>query len=763
MNKLIVAEKPSVALRIAMALGKPRTNYFNGIRYYELQQGQDNVFIVAAAGHLFTIRAKAEGSIPLFDIEWVASYKVNKESYYTKKYLDAIESIGKKCQFFINACDYDIEGTVIGTNIIGFVTTGDVNRPMSSHNVMRMRFSTTTNQDLIQSYEHLNEFDRGNFDAGETRHTLDWFWGINMSRALMRALTKKGVRKTLSIGRVQGPTLGILARRELEIKDFVPKPYWRVTILARNVAFDNSRGEIFDKALAQRIHEQARKGEATVKTVESREKTLYPFPPFDLTSLQLEANRVHRIDPTRTLAIAQVLYERSYISYPRTSSQKLPATLNLPRIISMLAKVDKYSALAEKLTSEKRFRPIEGAKEDEAHPAIYPTGEFPQRLNDEEEKVYDLVARRFLSCFADRAVLQESRVVLQVAEETYAAKGDTIKSPGWLDFYLHYKPKTSEMPHFDQGERLSQLKSDIKELKTLPPKRYTKASLISLLESKDLGTKATRTEVIDTLFRREYIRNASIEVTGFGMSVYNALSKYCGQILDEDMTRRLEKDMDEIAKGMKQKEAVLKEGKGIITSIITEFTTNEPSIGDELMKGLAQSELQSSLGKCTCGNGNLLLRRSRMGKTFVGCSDWPRCNKTYSVPQNAKIVPTGKVCEICHTPRIKVFRRDKKVFEMDLDPACPTKAGWANKVTEQGMSPATAERAAKQPAQKETIKIAVQAHAAAPATAAKPARGKRSAAKTEAAPGAEKKRKPRKAKRAAGPKKPPKNESGDGQ
>ncbi len=698
MNKLIVAEKPSVALRVAMALGEssPQTQNINGVRYFVVTRAADKIFVTAAAGHLFTLTQSAGNKVPIFDIEWVPSYKVNKSAYFTKKYLDAIEMVARQCVYFINACDYDLEGTVIGTNIIKYVTNKNVNSALDSSKVRRMRFSTTTNADLIESYTNLNDYDGLNFDAGETRHRLDWMWGINMSRALMRAISTKGVRKTMSIGRVQGPTLNILAKRENEIKSFVSRPYWKIVVTARAVEFEAAKDkEIFDKAAADSALAKARQSDVSVSLVEAQERSIRPFPPFDLTSLQIEASRVFHIDPSRTLAIAQSLYEKSYISYPRTSSQKLPATLGLPRIITAMSKIADYTQPASELIKASRLRPAEGIKDDEAHPAIYPTGEPPRAMSEEEKRIYDMIARRFLSCFAEYARAESRKIALDVSGTEYRASGEKVTFRGWLDYYKYYSPKQAELPQFSRGESIKPEKVDMKSLKTLPPKRYSKASLISLLESKDLGTKATRAEVIDTLFRRDYIKGSSIEVSEFGLSVYTALSTYCPDILAEELTRKLEKDMEDIQKGKAQKAAVIEEGKSIITKLVMEFNGKEAQVGEALMKGLNESENSNIMGPCTC-SGTLILRRSGAGKNFVGCSNWPKCTRTYSVPQSAKIVSTGKVCELCHTPIVKVFRKGKGVFQMDLDPACETKKNWGKpRQPEQAASPApVAEKAA---------------------------------------------------------------------
>jgi DNA topoisomerase-1 len=686
MNKLIIAEKPSVALRIAMALsgdGRPRRSGFSGVGYYEIGSPPDAIYVVAAAGHIFTLRQKDESKkLPVFDVEWIEAYKVHKAAYFTKKYLDAISEVGKKCSFFINACDYDMEGTVIGSNIIKFLVNGNVNSEIRPGSVKRMRFSTTTNVDLIESFNNLNDFDFSNLYAGETRHMIDWMWGINMSRALMQSIASVGVKKTLSVGRVQGPTLAILSKREREIKEFKPEPYWKVFIKIGDVDFENKRGSIMSKIDADTALANTEKGPLIVKNAETKDELKPPFPPFDLTSLQVEASRVFKIDPSRTLAIAQVLYERAYISYPRTASQKLPYSLNLRRIITDLARNDKLAEPVRQLLDKQRFKPHEGPKEDEAHPAIYPTGEIPRKLNDEEERVYLLISKRFLSCFAEYAKIARTTISIESNGEGYSATGDEVLQEGWLSFYPYYKLKESKMPKVSAGDKVKADKIYLKDGMTEPPRRYTKAMLISLLERKNLGTKATRSAIIDTLLNRGYIKSVSIEVTEFGMSVYNALDKYCKEIIDEELTRKLESNIEEIARSKKSESEVIEDAKKTISMIMGAFIKNSSEIGNELKKGLKETELSSVLGTCKCG-GNLVIKISKNRKQFVGCSNWPNCNVTYPLPQYSKIIPLHKICELCNTPMVKVFSRGK-VFQMDLDPKCESKKDWGKKDAEHG-------------------------------------------------------------------------------
>lgn len=674
MKTLIIAEKPSVALRIASAIGgnnvsQKRTK--DKVSYYEIKKGEDSAYVVAAVGHLFTIKQKDKNrGYPVLDVEWAPSYSVGKGSEYTKKYLDCIASVAKDCDSLVNACDYDIEGTVIGTNIIKFINKGKLDETSK-----RMKFSTTTTKDLVEAYSKISALDLNNFYAGEARHILDWIWGINLSRALTTALVGRSFSRSLSIGRVQGPTLAILANLENSIINFTPKPFWRISAYIKGAEFFSVKGDIYEKGSATQSYNRINAASfGVIESVGTVERKVNPYPPFDLTSLQMESSRALRMDPTRTLSIAQSLYEKAYISYPRTSSQKLPQSLGLKGIIHDIAKNDSYNKLAKKLINSGRYIPAEGQKSDEAHPAIFPTGVKPEGLDSDEAALYDIIVRRFLACFAEPGIVARLKVVSDFGGEKLQANGSRIIKQGWLEYYTYTKLEEKELPQFSKGERVSAERVRISELQTQPPKRYSKATLVSELEKRNLGTKATRAAIVDTLFKRNYIEGTSIKVTKFGMVVYNTLKKNCSMIVDEETTRRLEEDMEEISRGRKSESEVIEEGKQMLLDAIRSFDQHKEQISEAMRRGLYESEI---LGKCPKDGGDLVIKRSRAGKYFVACNNYPKCTNTYSLPQGAKIIPTGDMCEYCHTPIIKVVRKGRRPFEMDLDPNCITKKEWA--------------------------------------------------------------------------------------
>jgi len=218
---LIVTEKPQAAQKIALALGNPKRIVEKNVPYYTLERNGEKIIVASAVGHLFGLTYKqGQKGWPIFEIEWEPSYE-KKSAAFTKNYYDVLNKMAKKAKEVIIATDYDIEGEVIGWNVLRFIC--------KKNNAKRMKYSTLTKDELVKTYENpMKELDWGQAYAGETRHILDWLYGINLSRALMEAVKKTGTFKILSIGRVQGPALKIIVDREKEIANFKQEPYWEV-------------------------------------------------------------------------------------------------------------------------------------------------------------------------------------------------------------------------------------------------------------------------------------------------------------------------------------------------------------------------------------------------------------------------------------------------------------------------------------------------------------------------------------------------------
>jgi len=653
--ELIIAEKPSVAQKIAYALSRDvRKRFGKRTVYYEVTRDSKQIIIVPAVGHLFSLKQKGQAT-PAFDIEWAPTYEIDKAAWYMRGYLDTIKEMAKNASLFINATDYDIEGSLIGYNIIRF--TGDLTR------AKRMRFSTLTPGELNQAYESLEPLDTPNALAGETRHMVDWFYGINLSRAIMGALRSVGRSRTLSIGRVQGPMLKFLAEREAEIKSFVPVPYWELFAYAKETRLKHLNDRFDSEQTA--LDAQNNTTPSGVIDIKRENRTIYPYPAFDFTSLQVEAYRLFGFTPMQTQELAQSLYENTYISYPRTASQKLPAQLNLPSIIQKLSQIDRFKDLANKLTNEKRFRPREGKKED-VHPAIYPTGTVG-KLSTEEQKLYDLIAHRFLAAFAEAAELEECKIYLD-AREKYVTGATQITKEGWIHFYPYTTWRDKPMPPFSQGENVKIDRFEITKKMTNPSPRFTPATILQLMEKEGIGTKTTRAIILETLYKRGYATGRQITVTPLGRAVYETFRDYSPKIVNPELTKQLESEMEMIQEKKMEPQKVLSNAKQVLTEILSEFSQNQEKIGKFLLEKLEESE---RFAPCKCGNGFQRIIERKGKYRFLGCSNYPTCKITYSLPPYGFVNSAG-LCETCKSPKIWVAK-GKQRYTYCLNRECPEK------------------------------------------------------------------------------------------
>jgi len=250
-----------------------------------------------------------------------------------------------------------------------------------------------------------------------------------------------------------------------------------------------------------------------------------------------------------------------------------------------------------------------------------------------------------------------------------------IEKKGWLDIY---KTKLVEKELPDVNGEVKVDKVIVEEKETQPPRRYTEASLVSELAKRNLGTKSTRALIISTLYGRNYVQGKSIEATTLGISVVDTLEKYCPSIIDEKLTRHFEKEMDSIQQSKKseqEEEKVIKEARKVLESITSEFKKKEGMIGKELL--VAQDEVikqereASKVMICpVCKKGWISIRKSRFGKQFLGCSAYPECKTTFSLPPYGFVKKTEKICECCGWPVLMTLRKGKRPWEFCANPQC---------------------------------------------------------------------------------------------
>lgn len=689
--QLIITEKPNAAKKVAEALadGKAIKKDINKISYYLVTHGKSDLVVASAVGHLFTVTEKEKKgwTYPVFDVKWEESSKVSKASAFSSKYVTVLKKLAKEADSFVVATDFDIEGEVIGYNIVKHIC--------KQKDAERMKFSTLTTDELRESYEHRRKtLEWGQVHAGLTRHELDWYYGINLSRALSLAVKQAGMFKVLSSGRVQGPALKILTEREHEIAAFISEPYWEIQLLGkvnkRDVEAWHVDGKIMNQERVQEILKKVKDKDGVVQSMEKTQFKQAPPTPFDLTSLQMESYRVHGIQPKETLEIAQELYTNGLISYPRTSSQQLPTSIGYKKILQALEKSTIYLELAKKVLSFDELKPNNGKKTDPAHPAVYPTGNRAA-LAERRLKVYDLIVKRFLATFGKDAVRETAKAVIDVNTELFEAKGTRTIERNWHELYTPYvRLEEEELPAMKEHDKV--IIDEIKSLdkQTQPPKRYTPASIIKELERRNLGTKATRATIVDTLFDRGYVTGQPIEVTKLGLTTVETLDKYCPQILDEALTRHFEEEMEEIYERKKEGQQVLSEARDVILKILSVFKKHEKDIGASLIGSHRESQtIANTVGKCPSCQGTLMIKKGKFGK-FVACDKYPECKVTLKLPSSGLIKPTEEICTVCKFPMVLVIKKSRQPRKLCLNTNCASKlpeginAAEITKMEEQG-------------------------------------------------------------------------------
>ncbi|MCS7119878.1 MAG: DNA topoisomerase I [Nitrososphaerota archaeon] len=684
---LVLSEKPNAAERIAKALdakGTPKKREFNGVPYYEAFRDNERLIIVAALGHLYTVAPKIrERSIfPVFNFEWAPRYLVEKDAKETKNWIDLISTLSKEADEFVLATDYDIEGETLGYTILKFACGGkDVE-------AKRMKFSTLTADELREAYSNLLEhIDNRIVEAGECRHFLDAMYGINLSRAMtVAAKNYSGRYALLSTGRVQGPTLKFLVEREKQINCFVPTPYWsikaRINVDGTILEAEYEREVIEMKDTAQSIVNECSGKKGRIKSVETRMIQQSPPAPFDLGTLQAEAYSYFKYTPRQTVDIAERLYLDALISYPRTSSQKLPPSINYREIIESLSRENTYKPLCQILLEQENLVPNEGKKDDPAHPAIYPTGNLPEReLSVHERRIWDLITRRFMSVFGQPSVRQSMKVLIDVNGHTFYLRGRHIINEGWIIFYKPFiRSEDVILPALKEGQEVEVVEVIREDKFTKPPPRYNPSSLLQKMEEEGIGTKATRAEIIDTLYRRGYVSGERAVVSELGFNITEILDKYCPKVISVELTRDLERSMEEIQNGNEVKENVLSKAELELRTVLKELKSQQESLGQELSEAIRKARMEQRLiGDCPlCKTGDLVILYSKKtGKRFIGCTNFfeGTCKASFPLPQKGTVKPAARNCHLCEWPMITFKVQGRRPWTFCINPNCPSKEG----------------------------------------------------------------------------------------
>jgi DNA topoisomerase-1 len=681
---LIITEKPDAAMRIAQALDikrQPTRNEINRVPYYTANRDK-RIVVAPAIGHLYTVATTEKGrrSYPILSFQWQPRYLVEHNARSTRQWIENFTKLAQNADTFVDACDYDVEGSLIGYTILKYAC--DNKEAIAK----RMKYSTLTAKELEKAYENLlPHLDFGLIEAGRTRHEVDWLFGINLTRALTTALGNHSSQyKTLSTGRVQGPTLKFLGLREKSIRSFVPTPYWtiraKVEIDGQTFEVEYQKEKIETKLEANAILRACEGKDGSVEKISIKRFQQAPPPPFDLAALQNEAYNVFGYTPKQTLDLAQRLYVDALISYPRTCSQRLPSTIDYEMILRSLRMISEYRKLTSELLTRDRLTAKQGTKEDPAHPAIYPTGEKPSTtLSSMEKRVFDLIVRRFMAVFAEPATKESIKLVLVIGASHFYLRGTRLLKEGWSRFYGSYaRLEDVVLPTVTKGQLAHFKKIWLDNEFTKPPPRYNPRSLLNRMEQARIGTESTRADIIQTMYNREYVKDERMKVTNLGLEILEILERYCPAVASTKLTREMEETMGRIRVNSEIRESVLAQTVETLKPIMRNLRENESAIGQLLSEVLRNSRLEERIiGPCpTCRTGQLVILRSRKsGKRFVGCTNYfnGSCNTSFPLPQRGSLRPSGRICHACGWPTVQVIAKGTRSWVACFNPQCPLK------------------------------------------------------------------------------------------
>ncbi|MCL2287623.1 MAG: DNA topoisomerase, partial [Candidatus Bathyarchaeota archaeon] len=438
---------------------------------------------------------------------------------------------------------------------------------------------------------------------------------------------------------------------------------------------------IENKSEAKIIATACKAKEGQIVKINVKEFQQKPPTPFDLGTLQSEAYKLFKYTPMRTSKIAQHLYVNALISYPRTSSQKLPSTIGYRNILRNLGRSTLYQRLTQKLLAQPILKPNEGIKFDPAHPAIYPTGNIPEKnLTLDEKNIYDLIVKRFFAVFGEPALKQSIKVSVDINHNMFFMTGYRTLKEGWIEYYrpyVHFEDVL--LPRIFEGQKIVVNKVILKDEFTKPPSRYNPRSLLKKMEKEEIGTKATRATIIQTLYERKYLEGQqNLVITDLGFEVAEVLGKYCPSVVSSQMTRKLEEKMEQIQLEQETKQNVLVNTIENLKTITLTLKQKQSEIGLQLGQKIKQTRLkEQTIGNCPkCQTGKLnIIRSKKTGKRFVGCTNFfeGTCSTSFPLPQTGTIKPLTTPCKTCGYPIIKVLINPKQPWNLCLNPNCPTK------------------------------------------------------------------------------------------
>ena len=655
--KLVIVESPAKAKTIEKYLGKD--------------------FVVrASVGH---IRDLPKSNKDAVDVEggFIPRYLIVKEK---QKIIDELHSEAAKADEVILATDPDREGEAIAWHL---AETIGLKKPK------RIVFHEITEHAVQEALAHPREIDDELVKAQEARRVLDRLFGYDLS-----GLIWKKVRYGLSAGRVQSPALRIIMEREREIRAFVPEPFWVISADVSTGGGSASGGKTFTVTCieepktekeAEHILEAAKSKEWSVQSVEESEQARSPRAPFTTSTLQQVASTRLGLSPSRTMGIAQKLYESGFITYMRTDSTNLGKDAQDSLIATAKAEFgDKYA--------EARVYKTKSKSAQEAHEAVRPTDPSKRSLghSEEQKKLYALIRARALASQMTDARTLRTKILANVAGATipdFSANGSHVIFDGWLAADSEARGEDVELPKVKEKDALTLVEARSEGKETQPPARYSEAGLVKELEKRGIGRPSTYASIIRTLDTRGYVekQGRTLVPTATGDVVSTFIEGNFADYISDTFTAEMEDELDQIADGTREYTKTLKDFYGPFTKAVKSKAKIDKitSMGDtpaEFLCPICGGPMEYKLSKSgrfmscksfpkclgarkedgteiappkeigencpDCADGRLMQREGRFG-LFIACSNYPKCKFVKQDPEEEAKKKTGVQCPMC--------------------------------------------------------------------------------------------------------------------
>lgn len=662
-----IAEKPSVAREIAKVLGANTSHkgYMEGNGYQ----------VTWTFGHLCTLKEPQDytdnwkrwslGSLPMIPPRF--SIKLIEDAGGEEQF-HIIEGLMRQAEKVINCGDAGQEGELIQRWVM--------QKAGCQCPVYRLWVSSLTEEAIREGFNQLKEQSAYTklYEAGLSRAIGDWLLGMNATR--LYTLRYGSNRQVLSIGRVQTPTLALIVNRQAEIDHFKPEPFWELKTVYRGVTFSSTKGKFATKEEGEAFLDIVRQADFEVTAIGEKKGKEFAPRLFDLTSLQVECNKKFSFSADDTLKLIQSLYEKKVTTYPRVDTTFLSDDL-YPKVPQTLKGLVDYTELTAPLLQlsklPKSKRVFDNSKVTDHH-AIIPTGVPARGLSDAEQKVYDLVARRFIAAFYPDCEISTTTVQGKVGKVEFKVSGKQILKPGWrVVFGADQKDPDNDtpeenngvLPHFEKGES-GPHQPLLKEGSTQPPKPYTEATLLRAMETagklvendelrdalkeNGIGRPSTRAAIIETLFKRHYIRKERKNLYPTATGVELIATIHDELLKSAELTGLWEKKLRQIERGTYEARTFLDELKQLVHQVVynvlsdqsgrtitieqpatepakqartprsksTSETGTKPPAKPKRTKKVETSATDTSIPHCPlCGKGTLL-----RGKSAYGCSEY---------------------------------------------------------------------------------------------------------------------------------------------